>query len=486
MAEQLGTTEKELIENRVDKLKAIKAKNIDPYPAVCDRDHLIGEIIERQKDLIGSKKSVVVAGRVMAKRGHGQLAFLDLADESGKIQAVIKSDIISVDEFGLVELIEVGDFVEVSGMVFETKSGELSIEVKKLAILVKATRFLPEKWHGLKDIETRYRERYVDLIVNPGVKEKFYQRSKIISALRTFLVNNGFLEVDTPVLQPIPGGASAKPFATHYNAYNAEVYLRIAPELYLKKLVVGGFEKVFEFARCFRNEGVDATHNPEFTNLEFYWAYSDYEKLMDFTEELIRAVVSEVNAGKLVMEIDGQAIDFGQKFKRMTFHDLTNGKETDEAFKAGIHKIVAPTFVMNHPTSLLPLAKRNVKNADVVDSFQLVLAGLEIAKAFSELNDPLDQRARFEEQAQLREGGDEEAQRLDEDFLKAIEYGMPPTAGWGMGVDRFIRILTDSQTLREILFFPFMKPNQPEAGKSEAQSPKSLREPEGSSEPRTA
>jgi lysyl-tRNA synthetase class 2 len=275
--------------------------------------------------------------------------------------------------------------------------------------------------------------------------------------LREFLIGQGFMEVDTPVLQPIPGGASAKPFQTHYNAYEMDVFLRIAPELYLKRLVVGGFEKVFEFARSFRNEGVDATHNPEFTNLEFYWAYADYEKLMNMTEEMIRSVVKSINGGKLEMELDGKQIDFGQKFVRVTFDELTSGKNTDVAFKEGVAKIVAPTFVTNHPTELIPLAKRNAKNPEVVDTFQLVINGLEMAKAFSELNDPVDQRSRFEAQMKLREKGDQEAQLIDEDFLKAIEYGMPPTAGFGIGVDRFVRLLTNSKTLREILFFPFMK-----------------------------
>jgi lysyl-tRNA synthetase class 2 len=458
MAQNLGATERELIDTRIEKINELKKQGINPYPSTSSRNYTSQEIKDKQNQLINSGQEITIAGRVVGRRGHGKLFFIDIEDESGKIQAVLKHDLLEKD-WKLVEgLLDLGDFLEVTGTVFITKAGELSVEGHSVKLLTKAVRPLPEKWHGLKDTETRYRERYVDLLVNPGVKQKFYIRSKVIQALRAFLVDRGFLEVDTPVLQPIPGGASAKPFETYYNAYNRNVFLRIAPELYLKRLLVGGFEKVFEFARCFRNEGVDATHNPEFTNLEFYWSYTDYEKLMTFTEELIRAVIANINDGKLLLDINDKQIDFSKPFKRITFHELTGGEESDEAFKAGIAKIVEPTFITNHPTALIPLAKRNEKNPDVVDSFQLVIAGLELVKAFSELNDPIDQRKRFEDQMKLREKGDEEAQLLDEDFLKAIEYGMPPTAGWGMGIDRFVRVLTNSKTLREILLFPFMKP----------------------------
>ncbi len=458
MSNDLGATEKDLIESRVTKLSELKNLGVDPYPSVSNRDRLIETVLANKDSLIDSKEKVTIAGRAIAKRGHGKLVFLDVVDESGKIQGVLKADLLKEGAFEVVNCLEVGDFVEISGTIFVTNAGELSVQASDVRILTKSIRPLPEKWNGLKDIETRYRERYVDFIVNPEVKQKFYARSKIIKALRDFLTENGFMEVDTPVLQAIPGGASAKPFSTHYNAYDREVFLRIAPELYLKRLLVGGFEKIFEFARCFRNEGVDATHNPEFTNLEFYWAYADYEKLMNLTEDLVRFVVRAVNNGDLTLEIDSKKIDFSQKFERTTFHELTDGEESDEAFKKGVAKLINPTFVTNHPADLLPLAKRNGKNSKLVDSFQLVIGGIELIKAFSELNDPIDQRERFVDQAKLREKGDEEAQRLDEDFLKAIEYGMPPTAGWGLGVDRFVKVLTDSKTLREILYFPFMKP----------------------------
>lgn len=458
MSQTLGQTEKELIEVRKSKLTNLENQGIDPFPSESERNYTAKDILEKQEQLINSSQEITVAGRITARRGHGKLAFLDITDESGKIQVVAKADTLGDKEFGLLDLIDVGDFFQATGKAFVTKSGELSVEAKGIKILAKSIRPLPEKWHGLKDTETRYRERYVDLIVNPEVKEKFYIRAKVIQTLRQFFLNHGFMEVDTPVLQPIAGGASAKPFCTHYNAYDRDVFLRIAPELYLKRLLVGGFEKIFEFARCFRNEGVDATHNPEFTNLEFYWAYADYDKVMDLTEEMIRFVVEVINDGNPIIEIYGKEIDFSKKFKRVTFNELTLGKNTDEAFKIGVANTFEPTFVTNHPVELIPLAKRNKKDSAYVDSFQLVIAGLELCKAFSELNDPIDQRKRFEDQMKLREKGDEEAQLLDDDFLKAMEYGMPPTGGWGMGVDRFVRVLTSSKTLREILLFPFMRP----------------------------
>lgn len=464
----LGATEKDLIEARKKKLEELKNKGVNPYPSISNRDFLANEILDNKEKLIDEKRAVCVAGRVMALRGHGKLVFCDLVDESGKIQVVLKADELN-DSFSLVSLLDLGDFIEVSGSVFVTKAGETSILASDLRVLTKSLRPLPEKWYGLKDQEVRYRERYVDLIINEDTKSNFYIRSKIIQSFRDFLIKKSFLEVDTPVLQSIPGGASAKPFITHYNAYDRDVFLRIAPELYLKRLLVGGFERVFEFARCFRNEGVDATHNPEFTNMEFYWAYADYEKMMDLVEEMIRDVVSKINNGDMEVEIYGKKIDFSKKFARKTFEEISGGKNSDEAFKKGLSDIIDPTFVTNHPTELIPLAKRNEKDSNFVDSFQLVIGGLELAKAFSELNDPIDQRQRFEEQMKMRDKGDEEAQMLDEDFLKAIEYGMPPTAGCGIGIDRLVRVLTNSNTLREIMFFPFMKPDQPRAGSNKEQ-----------------
>lgn len=459
MSNKIGMTEKDLIEARKKKLEKLIELKVDPYPSKSEKNTSVSKALAEKEELIKSGKEIILAGRIISLRGHGKLVFADIKDESGKIQALFKYENLEKD-FDQITLLDLGDFIEIKGTIFNTKTGETTLLAKGFKILTKTLRPLPEKHFGLTDLETRFRERYVDLIVNPEVKEKFYLRSKIVQIMRDFLLENGFLEVDTPVLQPIAGGASAEPFKTHYNAYDKDVFLRIAPELYHKRLIVGGMEKVFEFARCFRNEGVDATHNPEFTNLEFYWAYADYEKMMDFVEELIRSIISKINNGKLQYEINGKAIDFSKKFGRKTFSEIAKGKNSDEAFKKGLTDILEPTFVINHPVELIPLAKRNEKDPSLVDSFQLVIGGLELAKAFSELNDPIDQRKRFEEQAKLREKGDDEAQILDEDFLKAMEYGMPPTSGCGIGVDRLVKVLTNSKSLREILLFPYMRPEK--------------------------
>lgn len=457
MSANVGQTEQDLIKARKNKLDNIISDKINPYPSRSDKKNSISEVLDDFENLSSSKKEIKIAGRILALRGHGKLVFADLVDEKGKIQLVFKSDILA-DNFKIIELLDLGDFIDARGTVFITQAGEKSVEVKRVKILTKSLRPLPEKWHGLSDPETRYRQRYLDLIVNQEAKDKFYARSKIVSLARQFLADKSFIEVETPVLQSIPGGATAKPFKTHYEAYGRDVFLRIAPELYLKRLLVGGFEKVFEFARCFRNEGVDATHNPEFTNLEFYWAYSDYEKMMIFVEDMIKHIVRGLMGEKLIIKAEDKKIDFSKKFKVVKFAEICSGKNTDEAFKEGVAKIIEPTFVINHPTTLIPLAKRNESDPSVVDSFQLIINGLEIAKAFSELNDPTEQRKRFEEQMKLREKGDQEAQAMDEEFLTALDYGMPPAAGCGVGIDRLVRVLTNSKTIREILFFPFMKP----------------------------
>ena len=453
---ELGKTEEDLIKSRKDKRAKLEGLGVETYPAKLERNYIVEKILASKDEFVAGAEELKLAGRITAMRGHGAIIFADLVDESGKLQLLFKSDNLGND-YQLIDLFDVGDFIQVEGKLFITKAGEYTLKVLSFKLLTKSLRPLPEKWHGLTDVETRYRQRYVDLIVNPKVKELFYKRSKIIAALRNFLTKNGFLEVDTPTLQPIAGGAVAKPFITHYNVYDRDVFLRIAPELYLKRLVVGGFEKVFEFAHCFRNEGVDATHNPEFTNLEFYWAYTDYEKLMKFTEELLRNVVSQV-FGKTEIEISGKKVDFNKKFPRITFNDITDGKNTDETFKNAVRKIIEPTFIVDHPIGISPLAKR--KDEKTVERFQLILGGLEVVNAFSELNDPIDQKKRFEEQIERKEDG--EKHPYDEDFIKALEYGMPPTAGWGMGIDRMVMLLTGSKTLREILFFPFMKPDNNE------------------------
>jgi lysyl-tRNA synthetase class 2 len=324
-------------------------------------------------------------------------------------------------------------------------------------MLSKSLLPLPAKWHGLKDVEERYRQRYLDLIANPEVREIFLTRTRTIQTIREILDKYGFIEVETPTLQPIPGGANARPFATHYNVYDADVYLRIAPELYLKRLLVGGFEKVYEFAKSFRNEGVDATHNPEFTNLEFYWAYASYEELMSFTEDFVIWVVKKI-LGKPEIERDGQVIRLTKPFQRISFEAATGKENTDEAFKAFAKREKGPVFVVDHPVTLSPLAKR--KDAQHVERFQLIIGGLEIVNAFSELNDPLEQRQRFEEQERSRAEGEEEAQRMDEEFLTALEYGMPPAGGLGLGVDRLVLLLSGKHAIRETIPFPFMRPKK--------------------------
>lgn len=436
--------------SRLEKLEKLKKLGTDPYPAEVQRTHICAEALKEKN------RQVTVVGRIIAIRYHGGAIFADLEDESGKIQILLKKDLIDETTFQqFQELYDTGDFIQVTGVIFITKAGETTIQIDKFKLLTKTLRNLPEKWYGFKNVEERYRKRYLDLLINKDVRRVFEIRGKIIKSMRGFLEDNGFMEIDTPMLQSIPGGASAKPFVTHYNAYNTDVYLRIAPELYHKRLIVGGFEKIYEFAKCFRNEGVDWSHNPEFTNLEFYCAYMDYEELMKFTEKMIVTVVKEV-LGSDEINCNGKKIKIKAPFERKTFAEIAGKKTNDKVFKEGVKKIIEPTFAVNHPVSLLPLAKK--KDDKTVQSFQLIIGGLELVKAFSELNDPVDQRKRFEEQMKLRAKGDEEAQRMDEDFIEALEYGMPPTAGWGMGIDRFVTLLTGQHALREVILFPFMKP----------------------------
>ena len=434
---------------RMQKLEGLRKAGINPYPAHVE------PVIAIDAARKSEGKSAAVAGRMIAVRTQGKISFADVRDESGKIQLFLSDEKLGKSYQQFVDLFDIGDFVRAEGEVFTTKAGEISIRVEKLAMLAKTLLPLPAKWHGLKDVEGRYRQRYLDLIANPEVKEVFVARTKTINAIRKFLDEHKFLEVETPVLQPIPGGATAKPFITHHNAYDTDVYLRVAPELYLKRLLAGGMDKVYEFAKSFRNEGVDAVHNPEFTNLEFYWAYASYDELMDFTEDLIIDVVKSVK-GEAVLERDGKKITLKKPFRRISFDEATKGKDSDDAFKTFVKNEAGPVFVINSPVDLLPLAKS--KDEKTAESFQLVVGGFELVKAFSELNDPIEQRKRFEEQEKLRAKGDEEAQRLDEDFLTALEHGMPPAGGWGLGLDRFILLITGKHAIREIMLFPFMKP----------------------------
>jgi lysyl-tRNA synthetase class 2 len=424
-------------------------------------------------------------------RDFGKAAFAHIQDATGKIQVYFKRDVLA-ERYRLIKKLDIGDIIGIKGLLFRTKTNELTIEVQDLVLLTKSLRPLPEKWHGLKDIETRYRQRYVDLIVNPEVKETFIKKSIIIKAIRDFLESKGFIEVETPMMQPIPGGATAKPFVTYHNALGVDLYLRIAPELYLKRLLVGGYERVYELNRNFRNEGISTKHNPEFTMLEFYVAYRDYSYLMNFTEELITSV-AEKTLGGLKVPYGNTTIDFTPPWPRIPMLDallkkgvpeeaLRNvekakgwakqhninidknealGKILDEIFKEMVEpELVQPTFIIDYPVELSPLAKRKPENPSLVERFELFIASREIANAFSELNDPFDQKERFEEQGEAKAQGDEEAHWMDEDFVRALEYGMPPAAGEGIGIDRLVMLLTNSQSIRDVILFPQLKPEQ--------------------------
>ena len=439
--------EEEIIKEREKKISELRKKGINPYANRFDKKDSVSKALKAK---LGAK--IKTAGRIMTKREIGKIIFSNLQDFSGKIQIVLQGKETPAKDFDFFKrYIDIGDIIGIEGKTIKTKTGEKSVLVKKLTLLTKSLLPLPSKWYGLQDKEERYRKRYLDLIMNPEVKKVFEKKAKVIKALRNFLLKKDFIEVTTPTLQPIPGGALAKPFKTYYNIYKEDVYLRIAPELYLKKLIIGGFEKVFEFADCFRNEGADWSHNPEFTILEFYQAYIDYEDLMRFTEDLIIDAIKKVN-GKAEIKKGKETIRIKKPFKRITFEKLTKGKMSNEIFKEEIRKLKEPTFVINHPFEISPLAKK--KDKKTVQRFQLVIGGLELVNAYSELNDPFDQKKRFNEQAKKKEG---EKHEYDKDFVKALEYGMPPTGGWGFGVDRFAMLLTDSPSIRDVTLFPFMK-----------------------------
>jgi lysyl-tRNA synthetase class 2 len=480
----------EIRKTRLEKLEKIRKAGMDPYPAQSSRTHSIVQALADFDKLTEAKTKIVLAGRVMAKREQGGLAFLDINDGSSSIQLLFKKDTLGDEVFSFFsETIDIGDFIEAEGILFKTKREEKTLEVSSYKILSKSLLPLPEKWHGLQDMEERYRKRYLDLIFNPEVKEKIKTRSKIIKTLRDFLNTHDFTEVVTPTLQPIYGGASARPFKTHMHTLDIDLYLRIAPELYLKRLLVGGFEKVFEFTTNFRNEGIDRDHNPEFSVLEFYAAYKDLDWLMDFTEKIFENLLQNV-FGKSKIEYQGQDINFAGPYVREAFADLLHrhtgidygsadedefskkAKEfdikiekhadksglADEIFKKAIKpKLINPTFVTDWPVEILPLAKK-ADDSGYVSAFQFFAGGQELIKAFQELNDPVDQRERFQAQEKKRAKGDEEAQKMDEDYVEALEYGMPPAAGWGLGIDRLVALLTDSHSIREVILFPLMKP----------------------------
>ena len=477
----------ELKKMRLAKLAKLKKLGVDPYPGTIIRNHTIA----KARRLAG--KDVAVAGRIMGIRGHGKIFFLDLVDGTGKIQVVLKSDQCGNKSFALTACMDLGDFLSVQGEVGKTQAGEVSVFGKKFQIISKAVRPLPGEWSGLKDIEERYRQRYVDLIVNPQVRDIFLTRSKVITFLRSFLDSDGFLEVETPVLQPVYGGALAKPFVTHHNALDVDLYLRVSDELYLKRLIVGGFNKVYEVSKDFRNEGIDRAHNPEFTMLEFYWAYADYEDLMKYTETMLASLVKELKGSykcmyqevelnftppwprvryrDIVLQYSGVDINKAKdektlmaaiKAKKIKL-DLTGvvgyGALLDTLYKATARPhLTGPMFLTDRPTSFVALAKRTPKNPTITSSFQLLVASRELINAYNELNDPEDQATRWRESEKLGVQGQTEHEAFDADYIRALEYGMPPTAGWGLGIDNLVAILTDQPNLKNVILFPTLRP----------------------------
>ncbi len=483
-------------EVRLGRLQSLEKHGIDPYPSEVKRTHTVTELLANFEALLESKDLVTIVGRTKALRNIGALTFLRLEDGTGLIQAVLKRDDLGDAYKTFSDHADVGDFFEVTGTAFVTKSGEKSVLATGARFLAKAILPLPEKWHGLQDIETRYRHRELDLISNPDVKQKFIVRSKFLSALRRFLDDRGFLEVETPILQPIPGGANARPFVTHHNALDAEFYLRIAPELYLKRLVVGGFEKIYEIGRCFRNEGIDYSHNPEFTMIEMYQAYVNKDEYIDLIENMLRSSI-EAARGQGPVEVEGTQIDFFQPWPRTTFREAIKatcgididdhvtpeavmqaakdkqirvdwkgcvglGDYYDTLYKATARPgLTQPTWVFDYPIDLKPLAKRQPEDHTKSASAQLVVMGAEIVNAYyHDLNDPIDQRSRLEAQQVLRDQGSEEAQWMDTDFLQALETGLPPLGGMGLGIDRICSLITGSHNLKEVILFPTLKPTK--------------------------
>lgn len=484
------------LEIRRQKLEALKADGINPYPSISERTAMCADARSNFDAWSADARTLILTGRVMITRVHGAMIFADLRDASGSFQIQLTLDRQGEESFNRFrDRIDPGDFIEVHGTLFNTKRGEPTLAVAEWKLLTKALRPLPEKFHGLQDVEIRYRERELDLIATEETRRTFQIRSKLIRALREGLDAEGFDEVDTPMLQAIPGGATARPFVTHHNALDHDFYLRIAPELYLKRCVVGGYEKVYELGRQFRNEGIDWSHNPEFTSLEFYWAYQDYQSLMNFTEQFLSQVVQKV-IGSMSVSFNGQTIGFAPSWPRETFRnaiksrcgidivglsqaDLVTemkkrkiecdyakadlGKLYDELYKDVVRKTqIQPLFIIDYPIEMEPLAKKCEDDPRFVQRFQLLAGGLELLKAFSELNDPIDQMERFKEQDALREAGDDEAQTIDGAFVRALEHGMPPTAGLGMGVDRFAMMLADQKSVKDVILFPTLRPEAAE------------------------
>ena len=492
----MAESDNQYVKIRREKVEKLREMGEEPYPNGIKPANTTAEIAEKYSASTGEELEKVdeefsIAGRIMAIRAFGKAAFIKLRDVTGELQVFVQKQRVGDDPFKLYKLLDVGDIAYFKGKLFRTKTDELTLTTDELKIVTKSVRPLPEKWHGLTDVEARYRQRYVDLIVNDEVKKTFLARSIILRELRNFMVEKGFLEVETPMMHPIPGGAAAKPFITHHNKLDMELYLRVAPELYLKRLVVGGFDRVFEINRNFRNEGISIKHNPEFTMLEFYQAWATYHDLMDITEEMFGYVAEKV-LGSRKFDYQGTEIDFGKPFQRLTMKQAvieigkvdpaileSRDKALELAVKVGDElkvkdeglgaiitelfdvlvedKLIQPTFITEYPTEVSPLSRKNDKNPDVVDRFELFIYGREIANAFSELNDPEDQASRFAAQVAALGRGDEEAMHYDADYVNALEYGMPPTAGEGIGIDRLVMLLTDSASIRDVILFPQLK-----------------------------
>lgn len=484
----------ELIQQRIKKVEELRAMGVKPYGDPFAAEHHAADIHaaygDTSKEMLEEQSPACsLAGRLVSFRDFGKAAFAHLQDGSGKIQLYLKRDVLG-ERHGLLKKLDIGDIVGIKGRLFRTKTNELTVEVSDFELLTKSIRPLPEKWHGLKDVETRYRQRYVDLIVNPDVRTNFAKRSIIIKSVRDFLESKGFIEVETPMMHQIPGGATARPFVTHHNALGIDLFLRIAPELYLKRLLVGGYERVFELNKNFRNEGISTKHNPEFSMLEFYIAYHDYRFLMTFTEELLTYVAMKAT-GSLKVPYGDDIIDLTPPWPKVPLYEslrqhgvpveifgdmekarswcrengvqLPNGaslaKVIDEIFKEKVEPhLIQPTFIIDYPVELSPLAKRKPDDPSLVERFELFLCSRELANAFSELNDPFDQKGRFLEQVEAKQAGDDEAHWMDEDFIRALEYGMPPAAGEGIGIDRLVMLLTNSQSIRDVVLFPQLKP----------------------------
>lgn len=491
MSEEQNLELNELIKVRLEKLQELKEKGINPFGQKFQRTHYTQDILDNAEELISTEQDVVVAGRLMAKRGHGKAGFANLQDLKGQIQIYVRLDDVGEEAHDLFKKSDIGDILGVKGTIFVTKRGETTIAVKEIFFLTKSLRPLPEKFHGLKDVELRYRQRYLDLIMNQESKKTFILRSKIIRHIREYLDGKGFLEVETPTLHNIAGGANARPFITHHNALDIDLYMRIALELHLKRLIIGGLERVYEIGRVFRNEGISTRHNPEFTMLELYQAYGDYHDMMEITENMV-AYVAEKCLGTTKITYEDSEIDLTPPWTRITMveavekyagvdfnninsdaearevatklkvkvpNDATKGSVLNELFEEYAEpKLVQPTFVMDYPIEVSPLAKRRDDDPNFTYRFEAFAVCRELANAFSELNDPIDQKERFMKQVEQREKGDEEAHMMDEDFIRALEYGMPPTGGLGIGIDRLIMLLTNSSSIRDVLLFPTLKP----------------------------